>query len=59
MDADAWLVLGNSRTFPKAIIRRIRDRKGVERFQLYKWDLNPKRCLLMGGLPRVGLTPDL
>lgn len=47
-DEDTWVVMRNSREFPKAIIRRVRDRRGATHYQLYRWDLATDKRLLMG-----------
>jgi hypothetical protein len=47
-DVDTWLVMRTDPVLPKAAIQRLRDRGGVEKYLLVKWDLDPTKRALMG-----------
>jgi hypothetical protein len=47
-DSDTWIVMRTDPAVPKAVIQRLRDRKGVSQYLLVKWDLNPEKRQLMG-----------
>jgi hypothetical protein len=47
-EADNWLVMRTDPVLPKAAIQRLRDRGGVEKYLLVKWDLDPAKRALMG-----------
>jgi hypothetical protein len=46
-DRDTWLVMRNSDVLPKAVIQRFTDRKGVDKYLLVQWDLDPAKRRLM------------
>lgn len=48
VDYDTWLVMRTDPVPPKALIRRVRDRKNVDIYLLLKWDLDPAKQVLMG-----------
>lgn len=47
LDHDRWAVMRDSPTLPKAIIQRVKDKGGVDRYLVIKWDLNPAEQRLM------------
>jgi hypothetical protein len=47
-DVNTWLVMRTDPVLPKAVIQRWRDRHGVEKYLLVKWDLDPAKRVLMG-----------
>jgi hypothetical protein len=47
-DVDTWLCMRTDPVLPKAAIQRLRDRGGVEKYLLVKWDLDPTKRALMG-----------
>jgi hypothetical protein len=47
-DIDTWLVMRTDPVLPKALIQRLRDRSGAEKYLLIKWDLDPSKRVLMG-----------
>lgn len=48
VDQDLWLVMRSDPVIPKAGIQRLRDKDGVERYLLIKWDVDPTKRVLMG-----------
>lgn len=46
-DHDTWLCVRSEPAVPKALIRRIRDRNGVETYLVVRWDLNPANQTVM------------
>lgn len=42
------MVIRSDPIIPKAGIQRLRDKDGVERYLLIKWDLDPTKRVLMG-----------
>jgi hypothetical protein len=46
-DRDTWLVMRNDAVLPKAVIQRFTDRKGVDKYLLVQWDLDPSKRRLM------------
>jgi hypothetical protein len=47
-DLDTWLCMRTDPVMPKAVIQRLRDRGGVEKYLLIRWDLDPSKRALMG-----------
>lgn len=47
LDHDHWVVMRDSRVFPKAIIQRVKDKAGVDRYFVIRWDLEPANQRLM------------
>jgi hypothetical protein len=48
VDVDLWLVMRSDPVIPKDRIQRLRDKDGVERYLLIKWDVDPAKRVLMG-----------
>jgi hypothetical protein len=46
-DRDTWLVMRDDNVLPKAVIQRFRDRRGVDKYLLVQWDLDPAKRRLM------------
>lgn len=47
-DLDTWLIMRSDQVVPKAVIQRVRDRKGADQYLLFRWDLDPSKRKLMG-----------
>jgi hypothetical protein len=46
-DQDTWLVMRDDDVLPKAVIKRFKDRRGADQYLLIRWDLDPKKRVLM------------
>jgi hypothetical protein len=52
-DADTWLVMRSDPVTPKAVVRRVRDKRGNDSYLLLKWDLDPTKQVLMSVCPSL------
>jgi hypothetical protein len=46
-DLDTWLIMRTDPVIPKAVVQRVRDKDGGDRYLLFKWDLDPVKRQLM------------
>lgn len=58
-DLDLWLVMRNDPAVPKAVIQRVRHKDGVDRYLLFRWDLDPARRRLMSVCDTLEHADDL
>ena len=59
VEVDLWLCMRTDLVLPKAGIQRLRDRSGVEKYLLIKWDIDPAKRALMGVYGSLDQANDL
>ncbi|NYJ18311.1 hypothetical protein [Glaciibacter psychrotolerans] len=58
-DLDTWLCMRTDPALPKAVIQRVHGTDGSDRYLLFKWDLDPKKRVLMGVHESLDKANDL